>query len=91
MRQLTIFTVLNGYVIQSDCQCVVFTDKTKMLSELSRYLDNPDEVSKEYLANPKNGYGKAKQMADVANVSEAPCEAPRQARTGLGEALARVR
>lgn len=47
-RHITIETVLNGYCVSVGCQRVVFETKDKMLAEISRYLDKPLEVEKEY-------------------------------------------
>lgn len=38
----------NGYVCVVGCMTAVFETKKKMLDEISRYLDNPDDVEKEY-------------------------------------------
>lgn len=48
-REIRIHRVLNGYTVFCGCQTVVFENKDKMLSELSRYFDNPQDVEKEYL------------------------------------------
>lgn len=38
----------NGYICQVGCMTVVFETKKKMLMEISRYLENPEKVEKEY-------------------------------------------
>lgn len=95
MRPITIHTVLNGYVVHADCQFVVFENKDRLLSELKRYLDNPQEVEAEYINKSTNGYGKPK-LAELPPGNPIPmpdtpaqCEAPRTARRGLVEALSR--
>ena len=48
-RSILIDTVLNGFLVTIGCKTVVFETKEKMLSELERYLSNPDKVEREYL------------------------------------------
>lgn len=40
--------VLNGWKVSVGCQEVVFTDKETLLSELSKYLDDPAGVQSRY-------------------------------------------
>lgn len=47
---ITIMTVLNGFTVNVGCKTVVFETREKLLSELERYLKNPQQVQKEYLA-----------------------------------------
>ena len=49
MRNLTIKKVMNGFSVKVGCQDVVFRSKKKLLNELSRYIDDPDGVEKEYI------------------------------------------
>ena len=51
MRNLSITPVLNGFIVNTGCQVVVFEGKDKLLKELKRYIKNPTEVEKEYLKN----------------------------------------
>lgn len=53
-REISIYPVLNGWLLKIGCQCVVFTDKQKMLSELSLYYESPNVVEKSYLASALN-------------------------------------
>lgn len=53
MRDVKIKKVLNGFRVKIGCQEVVFTKKEKLLNELSRYIDNPDGVAKQYLERYK--------------------------------------
>jgi hypothetical protein len=52
-REIRIFKVLNGFVVFCGCKKVVFENKDNMISEISRYYDNPAKVEKEYL-QPKS-------------------------------------
>jgi hypothetical protein len=52
-RRVTIWTVLNGWILEVGCQQVVFVDMSVMLSELGRYLSSPAEVEAEYLSRAK--------------------------------------
>lgn len=54
MRRIVITPLLNGYSVEVGCQTVCFESKTRLVSELSRYLDNPGEVEAEYLKNAVN-------------------------------------
>lgn len=45
--------VLNGCILEIGCQKVVFETKEKLLAELTRYLENPGVVEKEYMAKVK--------------------------------------
>lgn len=49
-RRIIIEPVLNGFQVEVGCQKLAFHDKGKMVSELERYLENPEAVTKEYLA-----------------------------------------
>jgi hypothetical protein len=50
VRSLSIQKVINGYTVVVGCRIVVFEKQEVMLKEIGRYLDNPAEVEKEYLA-----------------------------------------
>ena len=52
-KDIQIIPALNGFIVHIGCQRVVFETKEKMLSELSRYLDNREAVEKEYLEKYK--------------------------------------
>ena len=65
-REIIIKPVLNGYVCDVGCQRVVFTDKQTMLTQLSEYLDKPEEVEKRFIERAVN------KMPDVPM----PCAPP---------------
>jgi transcription initiation factor TFIID subunit TAF12 len=48
MRDVTIRAVLNGFVVKVGCQEVVFESRERLLSELDRYLTDPNTVEQEY-------------------------------------------
>lgn len=54
MKQIKIKPANNGWIVDIGCQTFVSEDKDKMLKEIGRYIDNPTEVEKEYMKNPKN-------------------------------------
>ncbi len=54
MRNISIEGVLNGWIVKVSCQRLVVTDKDFMLKEIGCYIDNQDEVEKEYMANAVN-------------------------------------
>lgn len=47
-RKIKIETVLNGWKVRVGCKEVVFMDREQMFAALSRYLDEPKDVEKEY-------------------------------------------
>lgn len=53
-RQITLTPVLNGFIARVGCQDVVFTDKQSMLTALSEYYDNPDQVEERFLKRAIN-------------------------------------
>lgn len=63
MQQVKINPVTNGYLVQVGCKTVVFENRENMLSELRRYLTDPDEVMKEYIE-------KEKEFCPMSNVNE---------------------
>lgn len=40
---------LNGFIVRVGCRLIVFETHDKLLSELKRYLENREGVTKEYL------------------------------------------
>lgn len=48
IRDVTITTVLNGWIVTVGCQRVVFNNKGKMLDEISDYLLNPKAMEGKY-------------------------------------------
>ena len=65
MRDVTIKSALNGYVVRLGCQRVVFTDRAQMLRALDDYLENPCEVERTYLEKSIN----SRQLGFVADDS----------------------
>lgn len=66
-REITIRPVLNGFVCQVGCQCVVFDSRDKLLTELKAYLNDPDRVEKEYVHNALNPMGEGLTPQDPLN------------------------
>jgi hypothetical protein len=89
MRQITIREVLNGYLVQVDCQELVFPDFDTLLKELVAYHTDPRGVEEHY----------TKMMAEKADrlqpaepePSEAPDRDPRAYTTGVLAARERIR
>ncbi len=54
MREVRIEPVLNGWIVRVGCASVVAMSKEAMLSEIGRYIDDPEAVEKEYAANAVN-------------------------------------
>ena len=48
MYKVTISKAMNGYIAEVGCQTLVFETEGKLINELTRYLNNPDVVEKEY-------------------------------------------
>lgn len=89
-RQITIVPVLNGYLCSVGCQSVVFTDKQTMLTALSEYYDNPEQVEERYQKRainrvpgapvdpPAQCVAEAQTVGTVGGIAEAP---PRERRS----------
>ena len=74
IRDVHIHPVLNGWIVKVGCQRVVFTKKSDLLTTLSRYLDNPSTVEKEFLemsvnakilGSPEQAEGPGLARADI--------------------------
>ena len=48
MNDISITVVANGFIVKVGCMTFVSQHKEDMFSEIGRYIDNPDTVSKEY-------------------------------------------
>jgi hypothetical protein len=46
--QINIEQARNGYIVRVGCWTLVFDNQVRMLAELARYFDNPDQVEREY-------------------------------------------
>ena len=68
MRNIKIKRVMNGVVVGCGCQELVFETVEKLLSELKRYLDSPDETEREYTGK----YGLASGGCDIAAAPSSP-------------------
>ena len=71
IRDITIRTVLNGYIVKVGCQTVVFANQSQMMTQLSRYLAFPDEVEAEFRNTSIN--------STHCFANPVPCEPPRNA------------
>lgn len=49
IRDISIHAVLNGFVVQVGCQTIVFNTAESLASNLTLYLNNPDEFEKEFI------------------------------------------
>lgn len=72
MRDLKIKKVLNGFRVKIGCQEVVFTSKKKLMKELSRYIDNPSGVTKEYLEKYSQKSSNPKPESVVVEMTNGP-------------------
>jgi hypothetical protein len=57
MRDIRIRPILNGWIVKAGCQELCFTDARTLGMELTRYVQYPQEVEKEYLAKAVNQIG----------------------------------
>lgn len=85
MRDITIRYAMNGYKVQVGCSELVFQDRTVMLMELARYLENPQGVEEEYLkkfgfGSMAGGAGVAPGRAETAYAANQASEVPRDHR-----------
>ena len=53
-RDITIKTVLNGWIVQVGCQHLVFTSLDVMLKDLTAYLEDPKGTEDKYQAEAVN-------------------------------------
>lgn len=68
IRDITIRTVLNGYVVQVGCQTVVYNSVDTLLVELRNYLIDPEDAEKRYSQFPNARFtlnGPAQQVAQT--------------------------
>lgn len=58
MRPITIEPAMNGWIIKVGCgnPPLVCESKDRMLFEISRYIDDPETVEKEYKKKAKNRF-----------------------------------
>ena len=54
MHDIKIKPASNGWIVKIGCQTFVAEHKDHMIKEVSRYIDNPCEVEKEYMEKAKN-------------------------------------
>lgn len=69
MIEVNINRVDNGYVVRAGCLTLAFSNKTELAVELTRWLENPDVVEKEYIAKYRRGMigGDVEEPAAVAD------------------------
>ncbi len=48
-HQITILTALNGFKVRVGCAEILFTSRHDLVTELGRYLADPNTVEKEYM------------------------------------------
>lgn len=54
VKDITIESVVNGFIIRVGCARLVSMSKESMLHEIGRYIDDPSGVEKQYAANALN-------------------------------------
>jgi hypothetical protein len=54
MRDIIIRPALNGFIVNVDCQKVVFGSVECLVSELARYLTQPEQTEQRYLQEAVN-------------------------------------
>lgn len=54
MYDIKIKGVTNGWIVEIGCKTFVSTDKKEMLKQIGRYIDEPEKVEKEFVANAVN-------------------------------------
>ena len=69
MKDITIKPALNGWKVQVGCQEILFTDRKKMVAEISRYINDPDDVEEEYISRAKNTINIGKHVAGRLTIS----------------------
>jgi hypothetical protein len=54
MRDIRIRPILNGWLVKVGCQEICITDAETLGKEITRYVQRPGEVEKEYLSKALN-------------------------------------
>ena len=75
IRQITIRTILNGFIVDCGCQTVVFTSREVLLTEIGVYLSNPDETERKYRehgVNAKHLLGPSLECCEAPVVATPP-------------------
>ncbi len=77
-KEIKIYPVLNGYIVQVGCQSVVFETLAKMTAEITRYYTSPDLIVTDYVKNAVNRLIdlKSVQAEDQGLISVDPRSAP---------------
>lgn len=91
MYKVTISKAMNGYIAEVGCQTLVFETEGKLINELTRYMNNPDGVEKEYqeLYGPKKNEPatpRGGEMAIGTNEAFRPRDVPEPTR-GVNRAI----
>ncbi len=82
MREINIRPALNGWVCQIGCQTIVFNDKTHMLNEIGRYIDDPKAIEAEYWRHSPNKQLKP-ELVPAPDVNYGMAAEPRPKREAL--------
>lgn len=88
LHELRITKVDNGWIVKAGCMTFVFDSAEKLSLEIARYLNNPNEVSKEYME--KYSGQAAGNLAGAAmgiNGADMAEEVPRNRTVGESEML----
>jgi len=85
MQNITIEPAMNGWIVKVGCgnPPLVSEDKTKMLLEISRYIDDPRGVEAEYRAKANNKMG----GADLPKIQTGRVEMRNQVREERAQAM----
>lgn len=54
MYPISIRPALNGWIVEVGCQTLTFNSKVTMLTELNKYMDDPEGTEKFYRENAVN-------------------------------------
>lgn len=63
--EITIAPVTNGHLVRAGCMTLVFEDKLRLLSELTRWFENPQAVEAEYQKRYYKGYAEMDAAATL--------------------------
>jgi hypothetical protein len=70
-RDVTIKTVLNGWLVQIGCQTAVFTNRLTMLSAIGDYLQDPGKAERDFFEDAVNAkFFNATQLLEVVTDAE---------------------
>jgi hypothetical protein len=84
LRNISITTALNGFIVNVGCQTVVFDSRKKLLKALKAYLEDPEKFEEEFVK--EKGFNHRHTMDGAPlRIGTVGTDAPQQPRVPLNE------